>query len=124
VPYRRPLILVVDEDEKCADVLRSVLAYEGFGVVNVPNGNAALDRVRAMHAPPRLIFLEWAPQVTSGWAILEELARDVRFSAIPVVLLAREPEALRNPCANVVALLAKPVPVEELTELVRKHSRS
>jgi CheY-like chemotaxis protein len=122
--YRRPLILVVDEDERLATVLRSVVAQEGFGVVNAPNGKAALERVRAMHELPRLIILEPDTPVMSGSVLLAELARDSRFAGIPVVLLSREPRDLRDPSGNVVANFAKPIPVEELKSLVKKHART
>jgi len=122
--YRRPLILVVDEDERLASVLRGVVAHEGFGVVNVSNGKAALDRLRAMHEPPRLIILEPDIPGISGAALLEALARDTRFVGIPVVLLSREPRNLRIHSGNVVASIGKPIPVEELKSLLKKHANS
>ena len=78
--YRRPLILVVDEDERLASALRSAVAPEGFGVVNVADGKAALDRIRAMQQPPRLIFLEPDCPGIPGSALIGELASDARFA--------------------------------------------
>ena len=122
--YRRPLILVVDEDERLASVLRSVVAPEGFGVVNVADGKAALDRIRAMQQPPRLIILEPDCPGIPGSALIGELASDARFAGIPVVLLSREPHDLRISSGNVVANFGKPLPVEELKSLVKKHAKS
>jgi DNA-binding response OmpR family regulator len=123
LPYRRPLILLVDEDEKLARLLRSVLACEGFGVVNVPSGQAALDRLRAMHEPPRLIILEPDTPGTTACELLKVLASDATFTGIPVVLLCREPKSFNTPSVNVVAQLGKPVPVEEMLALVKKHAQ-
>jgi DNA-binding response OmpR family regulator len=121
---RRPLILVVDEDERLASVLRGVLAPEGFGVVNVADGRAALEKVRAMHEPPRLIILEPNGPGMPGSALLEKLASEARFAGIPVVLLSREPRDLGIPSGNVVANFGKPLPAEELKSLVKKHAVS
>ena len=122
--YRRPLILVVDEDERLASVLRSVVAPEGFGVVNVADGKAALARIRAMQQPPRLIFLEPDCPGIPGSALIGELASDARFAGIPVVLLSREPQDVRIRSGNVVANFGKPLPVDELKSLVKKHAKS
>jgi DNA-binding response OmpR family regulator len=121
---RRPLILVVDEDERLASILRSVVAPEGFGVVNVADGKAALDKVRAMHEPPRLIILEPNGPGMPGSVLLGELASDARLAGIPVVVLSREPQHLRIPAGNVVANFGKPLPAEELKSLVKKHAKS
>jgi CheY-like chemotaxis protein len=125
VRHRRPLILVVDVDEKLPPFLRGILAPEGFGVVNAPHGKAALERLATMHEPPRLILLEPATPVMSGAELLAVLAGDARFARIPVVLLSRQPQDLRlPPDNNVVAHLAVPFPVEELIDLVRRYGRS
>jgi two-component system response regulator BaeR len=121
---RRPLILVVDGDENHASVIRSVVAPEGYGVVNVADGNAALDRVRAMRESPRLIILEPDCPGMPGSVFLRELASDARFAGIPVVLLSRAPEELRLSAGNVVANFGKPLPAEELKSLVKKHAKS
>jgi hypothetical protein len=52
------------------------------------------------------------------------LASDAKFGHVPVVLLCRQPPDRRIPSHNVVAQLAKPVPIDELTDLVKKHARS
>jgi CheY-like chemotaxis protein len=125
VRHRRPLILVVDEDEKLPPYLRGILAPEGFGVVNAPHGRAALERLATMHEPPRLILLEPDTPVMSGGELLAVLASDPRLARIPVVLLSRQPQDLRlPPDNNVVAHLAVPFPVEELIDLVKRHTRS
>jgi two-component system KDP operon response regulator KdpE len=125
VRFRRPLILVVDEDETLPPFLRGILAPEGFGVVNAPDGKAALDRLGTMHEPPRLILLDPETPLMSASELLTVLASDARYARVPVVLLSRQARDLRIPLHDsVVAHLAIPFPIEELIDLVRRHARS
>jgi DNA-binding response OmpR family regulator len=49
-------ILVVDDDPRITDLLRRILAYEGYSVAIAASGNEALNR--SMEHPPELIVLD------------------------------------------------------------------
>ncbi|MBF6614611.1 MAG: response regulator, partial [Chloroflexi bacterium] len=49
-------ILVVDDDPRITDLLRRVLAYEGYSVAIAADGNEALNRT--LERPPDLIVLD------------------------------------------------------------------
>jgi two-component system response regulator MprA len=49
-------ILVVDDDPRITNLLRRVLAYEGYSVAIATSGNEALDR--ALERPPDLVVLD------------------------------------------------------------------
>lgn len=49
-------ILVVDDDPRITDLLRRVLAYEGYSVATAASGNEALNRT--LERPPDLIVLD------------------------------------------------------------------
>jgi CheY-like chemotaxis protein len=66
-------ILVVDDDPRITELLRRVLAYEGYSVAIAASGNEALDR--ALERPPDLIVLDIMLPGLDGW----EVARRMRL---------------------------------------------
>ncbi len=49
-------ILIVDDDPRITDLLRRILAYEGYSVTTAATGQEALNRV--LERPPDLIILD------------------------------------------------------------------
>src|SRR5436305_13404238 len=49
-------ILVVDDDPRITDLLRRILAYEGYSVAIAASGSEALDRT--LERPPDLVVLD------------------------------------------------------------------
>jgi two-component system response regulator MprA len=49
-------ILVVDDDPRITDLLRRILAYEGYSITIAANGNEALSR--SLERPPDLVVLD------------------------------------------------------------------
>ena len=75
-------ILVVDDERKIRDVVRSYLEREGYTVLLADSGQAALEI--AARAEPDLIVLDLMLPDVSG----EEVARSVRsVSEVPIVML-------------------------------------
>src|SRR5919204_2410238 len=51
----RPRVLVIDDDDDIADVLRQSLTEEGYAVATVPHGAAALDILK-LHEPEVILL--------------------------------------------------------------------
>jgi two-component system chemotaxis response regulator CheY len=66
-----------------ADVLRD----EGFDVVAVDSGGAALDELRSS-SPPRLIVLDLMMPGMDGWDLRHEQMRDPKLAKIPVIAVS------------------------------------
>ena len=49
-------ILIVDDDPRITDLLRRVLAYEGYSVASAASGSEALNR--SLERPPDLVVLD------------------------------------------------------------------
>ncbi len=81
-----PLILVVENDPKAAELLRYNLTKEGYGVRIVPTGREALDKAKALR--PFAITLDILLPDMDGWQVLFELKRDPETRDIPVIIVS------------------------------------
>ncbi|MBO8128974.1 MAG: response regulator [Peptococcaceae bacterium] len=75
-------ILVVDDERKIRNVIKSYLVQEGFEVGEADNGSAALARARNENWD--LILLDLMMPSVDGWEVMRELRKE---SNIPVIVL-------------------------------------
>ncbi len=115
-------ILVVEDDTATRDALALILGAEGFNVVGAANGQEALGALRTS-ARPDLILLDLMMPIMDGWQFRREQAQDPSLSAIPVVVLSADGN-VRQKAASLHAdgYLQKPVDVENLLEVIQRHS--
>lgn len=83
-------VLVVDDEEDILELLEYNLAKEGFGVVRVASGEAALEATRKTR--PDLIVLDLMLPGVSGLEICKRLKRDTRTADVPIVMLTAKGE--------------------------------
>ena len=84
-PPRAP-VLVIEDDPATRDLYEKHLEGSGFeavGAGTVAEARAALRRFR-----PAAVLLDIVPEADSGWALLEELKREVATRHVPVLVLA------------------------------------
>jgi two-component system, OmpR family, response regulator MprA len=111
-------ILVVDDDPRITDLLRRVLAYEGYSVASAASGNEALKRT--LERPPDLVVLDIMLPGLDGL----EVARRLRAADdnVPVLMVtARDAVADRVKGLETGAddYLVKPFAPEELVARVK-----
>jgi two-component system response regulator MprA len=111
-------ILVVDDDPRITDLLRRVLAYEGYSVASAASGNEALKRT--LERPPDLVVLDIMLPGLDGL----EVARRLRAAGdnVPVLMVtARDAVADRVKGLETGAddYLVKPFAPEELVARVK-----
>lgn len=107
-----PLVLVVDDEFGIRDVLEDLLGDEGYRTTSAPNGEVALEKMRAER--PDLVLLDYMMPVMNGATLVETMQRSADLRTVPVVLMsASASSAWRNlPAA---AYLPKPF---ELTQVL------
>src|SRR5690242_6605113 len=103
---RKPLVMVVDDDDDIRETLVGLLEDEGYEVVAHPTGRDALDALQA-GILPRVILLDLMMPVMGGGEFRPAQLGDPALASIPVILITAaglEPikrsdysEALRNP---------------------------
>ena len=115
-------ILVVDDDEAVAELLRALLNREpGWGATVVHDAAAAREVFR--HVRVEVLVVDVNLPGISGLELLDLLRRDGSWNQPPVILLTGVPdqpglsEAVRRGAA--VALVAKPFDVDQLIEEIR-----
>ena len=118
-------ILVVDDEERILNFLKSKLIASGYGVLTASNGLEALEQAQAQE--PDFIVLDVLMPRMSGLEVLKELRT---FSSVPVIILsARGADVDRIKGLSIGAddYLSKPFNPDELVariEAVRRRIKS
>jgi CheY-like chemotaxis protein len=112
-------ILVVEDDRDLRELLCEALRFEGYNVVCVEHGAAALRHLQA-GARPCMILLDLMMPVMDGWTFRSEMLKDATLADIPVVVMTAAGQArARTVVAN--AVLHKPLEMNTIVDLVQAH---
>jgi CheY-like chemotaxis protein len=118
-----PRVLVIDDDPSICSALSEVLREEGFEVASATNGRAALDLLRG-GPPPSAILLDLMMPVMDGWDFRQVQLQDAGLRDIPVVVVTAagfSPSTIHTQF-GAVALIPKPVPLNELLNVLGRTS--
>ena len=87
-----PLILIADDRPDSVELIRDLLAMEGYQVVTASDGEQALGRIRARL--PDLVLLDLNMPRLNGYEVCIELKADPQTADIPVLMVTgwAEPE--------------------------------
>jgi DNA-binding response OmpR family regulator len=120
-PDHKPLILIIDDNQDLATIMRVVLAQAGFDVHAVFSGKDALDWL-AHHTPEVLILDLMLPDI-SGFTILRQLRASETAGPLPVIVLtARQDLEARaeSESAGANTFITKPINSKALIEHVQR----
>ena len=110
-------ILLVDDDPKLVPLLVRGLVHDGFDVIAVPDGRAALEAARAEH--PHLVLLDIAMPGSDGL----EVCRAMRLEhEIPIIMLTARDDVLDKVTAldqGADDYVVKPFAFDELVARIR-----
>ncbi len=118
-------ILIIDDNVALTTLLAKALAKFGYEPVVENNPLLAVNTVR--HYMPDLILLDVMMPERDGGRVLTDLRNDLSLRYIPVVLLtaiAREAQALANTGGIQSLVLAKPVQLQELLDVIDSQLRA
>jgi two-component system response regulator MprA len=82
---KKPVVLVVDDDELAAKAVSRVIEKQGYTVLSTFSGRQGLE-ILAKTAVDVLVLDVMMPEMT-GLEVCRELRQDGRFSDLPVILL-------------------------------------
>jgi DNA-binding response OmpR family regulator len=105
----------VDDEEDVLEVLRLVLASNGYEVLTAATGMDGL--ARAQSELPNLIMLDIMMHQMDGWEVLKLFKLDERTSGIPVVILSARVEPkdkIRGLQEGAIDYVTKPFAVRDI----------
>jgi CheY-like chemotaxis protein len=116
-----PKVLIVDDNPGVRDVLRDLLAVEGYPVSTAEGGLCALLRIGMMR--PSCVVLDLKLDDVSGFEIYRVLREDPEFRELPVLFISGaypdEEWVRRQIGTGPVHYLPKPIVQEDLVRAVR-----
>jgi len=116
-------VMVVEDDEDVANLIRIHLEAEGHEVIVVGRGDEALRVAEEAH--PVLITLDIRLPDSDGFVVLERLKKNPRTADIPVVIVSVIPDKEKGLRLGALDYVGKPIDERALLEAVRKvlHGR-
>jgi DNA-binding response OmpR family regulator len=108
-----PRVLIVDDDDELAEVLRQALRESGYAVATVRHGAAALELIGQIQ--PDLILLDLRMPIMDGWSFVTQYRRNEKVGG-RIVLLSGHPNVRDiSQSLGADAYIGKPF---ELTQLI------
>lgn len=122
-PARKPLILVVDDDDALREALCEGLELEGFRTLGAIHGLHALALLEAVDRPD-VIILDLMMPVMNGWDLHARLKANPVLRHIPVLVLSSyvRDQTHTGP-QDVECALQKPIRMDEFIGWVRRLAR-
>lgn len=114
-------ILLVDDEEKVLEFMRSFLQSEGFKVVTARTGTEALAKAKEIN--PVVVVLDWMMPGMSGLDVCRELRKKSRVGIIMVTAKADEMDKVVGLEVGADDYLTKPFSLRELLARIRSVTR-
>jgi CheY-like chemotaxis protein len=115
----RSTVLVVEDDHDIRVSVRNLLEDEGYRVLTVTDGRAALELLERAEPSPSLIILDLMLPVMDGWQFAERLRASPRLAGIPIVIMSAYQDP--PPPEDVVAFVKKPIDTDTLLHVVDRY---
>jgi DNA-binding response OmpR family regulator len=115
-------VLVVEDNQHAAYLLRTLLEHAGYAVVVSPDGRDAIAKLASME-PVDLVVLDLMLPYVSGYQVLIEARRNPQWQHVPIIVVTArtlEMDAVRALETGANDFVRKPFLPEELVARVRR----
>ena len=112
-------ILVIDDDAEACEIIRRLLAKDGFNVVTALSGEEGLRL--AHERQPVAITLDVMMPDMDGWSVLRALKANPALQDIPVVMLTMVDDKTKGYSLGASDYLTKPVDREQLHNVLARY---
>ncbi|MBI5134166.1 MAG: response regulator [Candidatus Taylorbacteria bacterium] len=105
---KKPVILVIEDEESLRDAIRTKLASSGFAVLSAMTAEEGLE-ILEFHTPD-LVWLDLLLPGMGGFQFLERLRKEDKFKNLPVIIVSvsASPEKVQHAFQlNVVDYIVK-----------------
>ena len=118
------LILIIEDNPKNLKLVRDVLQFHGYPILEAETGEAGIALARERR--PALILMDVQLPGMDGRATLKVLKADPSTQHIPIIALTSF--AMKGDRENLLAegfddYMAKPIEIKELPKVVERHLR-
>ena len=112
-------VLLVEDEQSAADVLVTILEFEGFSVKTAANGKRAIEMLDDVR--PELIITDYMMPIMNGIEMIKAVRAMPEYADIPILMTsAVSEEALRKHASILSAFLRKPFQIEILLGTIRR----
>ena len=80
-------VLLVEDEEDTADLLRQILEQEGYTVAYAKDGRQALILIETM-VPTAIVLLDMIVPYANGFELLAALRRNAEWQRIPIIMVS------------------------------------
>jgi DNA-binding response OmpR family regulator len=115
-------VLIVEDNEHAAYLLRTLLEHAGFAVSVSPDGRDAIAKLDSME-PVDLVLLDLMLPYVSGYQVLIEARQNPKWRDVPIIVVTArtlEMDAVRALQTGANDFVRKPFLPEELVARVRR----
>ena len=115
----KPVILVVEDNERNRKLVRTILEFRGYDVVDLDDGEPALATAKARK--PVLVLMDIELPKLDGISALKQLRADPETASIPVIAVTASVtpgERDRVVAAGFNAYISKPIDVTSFGDMV------
>ncbi|MBI4869742.1 MAG: response regulator [Candidatus Wallbacteria bacterium] len=113
-PGEKPLVLVVEDDPKAADLIAGHLRSAGFGIEFAAHAEEAVKL--AIELTPIAVTLDIMMPGTDGWTVLRRLKSQPETAAIPVVVISVLDQPSQGYLLGATDYLVKPITREQILQ--------
>ena len=121
-----PSILVIEDDEPVAQVLKFMLEQQNYAVTLIGDGRAARTQIESSPNPPALILLDVVLPYVDGFELLGLIRTQDGWISTPVIMLTAktsEQDIVRALDAGANEYIVKPFQPDEVLALIRRYLR-
>jgi CheY-like chemotaxis protein len=118
----KPLVLVIEDDEKMRELVGDILGAYGIHVLPAESTEEGIDMARLQ--PPCAVLCDVMLPDGLGFNILRALQRDPNTKDIPIVFMTGNPSMLQHADSGNRKVLLKPIPMEDMVNAVQAAIRS
>src|SRR5215831_1853523 len=115
-----PLVLVVEDDPRGADLLRIYLSEVGYTVDVARDGAEGLEKIRRL--TPGAVVLDILLPKLDGWAFLTQVKADPVTREVPVIIVSIIDQKGKGFALGAADYLIKPVQKDDLLRTLRAFS--
>jgi signal transduction histidine kinase/ActR/RegA family two-component response regulator len=112
-----PLVLVIENDPKAAQLLRIYLTEAGYTVDIATDGDEGIDKIKQV--TPGVVLLDVLLPTVNGWDVLSRIKADPATQNVPVIIVSIVDEKSKGIALGATEYVVKPIVKEELLSKLR-----